>query len=232
MTFSMKRFLEREVKEYVGSGRNARKRTGKKKGKRLRTAHELAQKLGLGTTKLKQILSISNYEPKLIDKIDRGELSVSKAYELVRTKYIQKKPRTVEDNFSQSFKKLLEKEKPSLEVVNKTLRETYPYCLEHSDIDEERRLLLKEHMDYLKKLNSREMMLVQKRDELENAFIIKKQFDEVRNLLPSFDELFEFFKDREWWTKYELIVLVKESLIQDYGTQQGHVFILKKIQLV
>ena len=86
-------------------------------------------------------------------------------------------------------------------------------------------------MDYLKKLNSREMMLVQKRDELENAFIIKKQFDEVRNLLPSFDELFEFFKDREWWTKYELIV-VKESLIQDYGTQQGHVFILKKIQLV
>ena len=60
-------------------------------------------------------------------------------------------------------------------------------------------------MDYLKKLNSREMMLVQKRDELENAFIIKKQFDEVRNLLPSFDELFEFFKDREWWTKYELI---------------------------
>ena len=87
------RFLEREVKEYVGSGRNARKRTGKKKGKRLRTAHELTQKLGLGTTKLKQILSISNYEPKLIDKIDRGELSVSKAYELVRTKYIQKKPR-------------------------------------------------------------------------------------------------------------------------------------------
>ena len=203
------RFLEREVKEYVGSGRNARKRTGKKKGKRLRTAHELAQKLGLGTTKLKQILSISNYEPKLIDKIDRGELSVSKAYELVRTKYIQKKPRAVEDNFSQSFKKLLEKEKPSLEVVNKTLRETYPYCLEHSDIDEERRLLLKEHMDYLKKLNSREMMLVQKRDELENAFIIKKQFDEVRNLLPSFDELFEFFKDTEWWTKYELIVAGK-----------------------
>ena len=49
-------------------------------------------------------------------------------------------------------------------------------------------------MDYLKKLNSREMMLVQKRDELENAFIIKKQFDEVRNLLPSFDELFEFSK--------------------------------------
>ena len=84
-------------------------------------------------------MSISNYEPKLIDKIDRGELSVSN-YTNWSEQNTFRRNQAVEDNFSQSFKKLLEKEKPSLEVVNKTLRETYPYCLEHSDIDEERRL--------------------------------------------------------------------------------------------
>ena len=86
------RFLEKQLKNYVGRGRNtARERSGKKKGERLTMAMELSQRLGIGTTKLKQLLSISNYEPEMIKRIDSGDISVSQAYEIVRSKYIKPK---------------------------------------------------------------------------------------------------------------------------------------------
>ena len=44
---------------------------------RLKMVMELSQRLGVGATRLKQLLSISNHQPELIDKIDRGEMSVS-----------------------------------------------------------------------------------------------------------------------------------------------------------
>ncbi len=82
------------MKDYVGQGRNASSnRTGKKKGERLKVAMGLSQKLGVGTTKLKQLLSISNYSPETINKIDNGELSVPVAYQKVRDKYIKSKPK-------------------------------------------------------------------------------------------------------------------------------------------
>ena len=75
------RFLESQLKDVVGRGRTAsQKRSGKKKGERVTMAMELSQRLGVGTSKLKQLMSISNYEPHLIKMIDTGDISVSAAY--------------------------------------------------------------------------------------------------------------------------------------------------------
>ena len=189
------RFLEKEIKKYVGSGRSAKDRGGKKQGERLRTVMEISQRLGIGTTKLKQLMSISNYEPELISQIDRGEISVSKAYDIVREKHIKSKTNKIPGFvFKDNFKKLLVNEKPSLDEVNKTLKETYPYCLELTGIDDERRISLIEHLEYLRQLDSREMMMVQKKDELEQSNISNKDIATVKKLLPSFEELDEFFK--------------------------------------
>ena len=87
----------------------------------------------------------------------------------------------------------LKKEVPSLDDINKTLKETYPYCLELTGVDEERRLSLIEHLEYLKQLDSREMMVVQKKDELEQSNISPKELSKVKGLLPSHEELVEFF---------------------------------------
>ena len=201
------RFLEKEIKKYVGKGRNAKQRGGKKQGERLRTTMEVAERLGIGTTKLKQLMSISNYEPDLINEIDKGEISVSKAYEIVRVKYIQSKNlKSNQKLFSESFRKFLRIEQPSLIEVNRVLKETYPYCLEMTGIDEEKRISLIEHLEYLKKLDSREIMMVQKKDELEHQNITPKQFDEVRNLLPSNRELIEFFRNENF---FDLVIVQK-----------------------
>ncbi len=188
------RFLEKEIKKYVGSGRSAKDRGGKKQGERLRTTMEVAERLGIGTTKLKQLMSISNYQPELVEEIDRGNISVSKAYEIVREKYIQSKFKKSDGElFVSNFRKFLKKEVPSLDDINKTLKETYPYCLELTGVDEERRLSLIEHLEYLKQLDSREMMVVQKKDELEQSNISPKELSKVKGLLPSHEELMEFF---------------------------------------
>ena len=126
---------------------------------------ELSQRLGVGTSKLKQLLSISNYEPTLIAQIDSGDISVSAAYEIVRTKHIKsnsKKPPS--EQFTYGLKKILKEHRPPLNQVNKVLRETYPYCLELTGIDEDRRVQLIEHLERLRKFDSREMMLVQKQE--------------------------------------------------------------------
>ena len=50
-------------------------------------------------------------------------------------------------------------EKASLDEVNKTLKETYPYCLELKGIDDERRISLIEHLEYLRQFDSSEIMI-------------------------------------------------------------------------
>ena len=86
------RYLEGELKSYVGRGRGASSnRQGKKKGQRMTTILEVANRLGVKESQLKQLKSISNYEPSLIEKIDDGELSINGAYEIVRKKHISKK---------------------------------------------------------------------------------------------------------------------------------------------
>ena len=189
------RCLESQLKDVVGRGRNAsNQRSGKKKGERVTMVMELSQRLGVGTSKLKQLLSISNYEPSLIDKIDSGEMSVSAAYELVRTKHIKSKnTKSPDSQFSFSFRRFLKDQKPTLDQLNKVLRETYPYSLELTGIDQDRRAQLIDHLERLRKLDSREMMLVQKQDELEHLEMSQKQLSGAKSLLPTLDELETFW---------------------------------------
>ena len=82
------RILEQEYrKELGGQG----KRNDLQGDKRFNIYVEIANKTGVGLSKLKQIQSIHNYEPKLLEKIDSGEHSVSSAYKIVQEKYITKK---------------------------------------------------------------------------------------------------------------------------------------------
>jgi ParB/RepB/Spo0J family partition protein len=53
------RFLEKELRTQIGRGRNA---TKNREGKNLKLDLELAKRLNVGTTKLKQLRSIENYQ--------------------------------------------------------------------------------------------------------------------------------------------------------------------------
>ena len=95
-------------------------------------------------------MSIRKYDPALIKKIDNKEISIGAAYQAVREKYILPKrnstksaSKVVSDTFNRGFKKLLAQEKPTLDEIKDILRETYPYCLEMTGIDEDQRLDLK-----------------------------------------------------------------------------------------
>ena len=61
------RYLEGELKTYVGAGRNAAaNRQGKKKGQRITTVLEVASRLGVKESQLKQLKSISIINTKSI----------------------------------------------------------------------------------------------------------------------------------------------------------------------
>jgi hypothetical protein len=195
------KFLEIELRKTVGRGRNASKtRTGKKQGKRITTVREVADRLGVGTTQLKQLQSISNYEPKLIEKIDSGKISVAKAYREVQEKHISKQTRFAkkvgnDELFRIGFGKLVKQYNPSHEVVTNTLKNTYPYSIPMTGLSQTHLDDFYDHMDKLAKLDSREAMYVRKRDELEHLEVSNKELRAAEKLLPSNDELNEFWSN-------------------------------------
>ena len=83
------KILEEEIKKDIGRSKQARKDKQKTKDK-YRVLGEVAGKLGVGLTQMKQLKSIQSYEPDYIERIDKGELSVSGAYRLVQEKHIKK----------------------------------------------------------------------------------------------------------------------------------------------
>ncbi len=193
------RYMEKELKDTVGRGRNAAvSRLGKKQGERITMVMELASRLGVGTTKLKQLMSISNYAPEYIPMIDNGDMSVSSAYQKVREEHIKtKKQTTAVQDFETSFRKFLKDKKPTLSQINDTLKKTYPYSLELTGSDTDKRSRLIEHLEWLRKLDSRELMLVKKKDELEsNPYDTKIKRDALK-LLPNEEELYEYFVERK-----------------------------------
>jgi len=200
------RFLEKELRDIVGRGRNASKnRDNKNKGTRLKMVMELAQRLGVGTTRLKQLQSISNYEPSLITKIDKGELSVSGAYAIIKSQYLNHKKSTTTE-FQTSFQKLIKEKSPKLDEVMDTLKTTYPYSIELSGISEDRRMELIEHLERMKKMDSRSLMLVQKQDELEHLDVSPKEIAIAKSFLPSSDELEEFWKQNDVISQVQVLV--------------------------
>ena len=193
------RYLGEELQKLVGRGRNAAK---KRQGRRIKTIDEVARRLGLGTTRLKQLQSISNYEPDLVKEIDEGRISIGAAYEQVRQNHLLPKskkkksaPGEPTDKFDENFRQLLLADKPPLDRINKILRRTYPYCLEITGIDAERRGQLIDHLEGLKKLDSRQLMLRQKFDELAHRETDKADLKRARSLLPTHEEI------EKWWHK-------------------------------
>ena len=121
------RILEKELKEQFGGKGKRNDLNGKGK---FVVAEELSNRLGLGLSKMKQIKTISNYEPSLIQDIDGGKLSVNKAYEIVKQKYFKpNKIKTDKSDFSKKFKKLLADHEPSQKEIFEVLKSTHPYSL-------------------------------------------------------------------------------------------------------
>jgi hypothetical protein len=124
------KILEIELKAKLG-GRG--KRTDLNGGKKFVMADELAKKLGLGLSVLKQLRTIQNYEPELLAQIDKGELSVNKAYEIIRENHLGGKRKSSKESFENSFKKLLKKHSPETDEIELILKTTYPYNLNYTD---------------------------------------------------------------------------------------------------
>ena len=125
----------------------------------------IADKLGLGLSKLKQLQSIYRYEPDLIQHIDEGELSVNAAYQVVRDKHLKpSKPR--QKDFSKEFRSLLKATNPTPKEVQQVLNSTYPYSLvdpKSGEIDPSLEQLRERMLDNL------EMKKSQKTTKIENT---------------------------------------------------------------
>ena len=184
------RFLEKELRAQIGRGRNATKNRG---GTKLKLDLELSKRLNVGTTKLKQLRSIENYQPQLIEDIDKGKISVSAAYKKVRAKFQPNKPIVEKDKFPQELRGLLRVHQPSLQKLMSQVKQTYPYSMELTGISELERDELKEHLKYLSSLDSRELMMIQKQDELTSADLSKSHLNKTRKLLPTDIEI------EQWW---------------------------------
>jgi hypothetical protein len=186
------RFLEKELKKRIGRGRNAAKERG---GEKLKLDLELAKRLNVGTTKLKQLRSIENYQPQLLDEIDKGKISVSKAYQSVRSQFVTKPVTKPKNRFPTELRKVIQNYQPSLTEIHSVINTTYPYSLETLGVTEFDRNELRNHLKELVGLDSVELMLKQKQDELTEANIPKSKLHYARNLLPTNQELDQFWTD-------------------------------------
>ena len=93
-----------------------------------KTIVNVSETLGVSTTKLKKLLSIKNYEPSLLKDIDLGLLSVEKAYQKVRVKYIIGEEDQTYSNhkFKSQMKRLLKNYNPPIDIVYDLINEHYP----------------------------------------------------------------------------------------------------------
>jgi ParB family chromosome partitioning protein len=119
--------LREELSKYIKKGRplKGEERIGKSE-----TITDVSKTLNISTTKLKKLLSIKNYEPELLKTVDMGVISVEKAYQMVRTKYIIPKRMVDENsydnkNFRTQIKRLMEKYNPPFEIAYKSLLNHY-----------------------------------------------------------------------------------------------------------
>ena len=174
------RYLEKEFKKLIGRGRTA---TKQREGKKMLTIIEVSNKLGLSTTQLKKIKSISNYEPSLINEIDNGEVSVNQAYQIVRQKYITKTNDDDKEIFNRKLTQLLKKYSPSQDDIKDVMSRIYPFSVSNIENGEDKRDELVNHLDNLKKLDEREIVQYRKYRELQSSNHNQKLVDELKQQL-------------------------------------------------
>ena len=119
--------LKEEYSKRIKKGRplKGENRVGKSE-----TITDVSKSLGVSSTKLKKLLSIKNYEPELLKKIDMGIVSVEGAYQKVRLEYILPKRMGDEKsydnkNFRTQMMRLFERYNPPYDVAFKTLQKFY-----------------------------------------------------------------------------------------------------------
>lgn len=187
------KILEEEYKKKgIGLGRG--KRNDMKGSISGKIYIDMTNRLGIGLSKMKQLKSINHYEPQLLKKVDRGELSVSKAYSVIRSKYMKPKVITDDDQMESKIHKFLDREKPSSEVMMKSLRSHYPYSLMNFNMDQfeelnNKRTELIDHMEYLKRLDNREIVIYKKLQEIQKNKFDEKLLDQIYNKIYQFSDL-------------------------------------------
>ena len=188
------RILEKELKDVIGRGRSSKKNRVEDKDKKLNTANEVAKKLGVGLTRLKQLLSIEKYQPTLLKQIDDGSLSVNGAYKIIKEKHLGNVSIN-KDKFITDYKKLIKKYDMGLDDIEDFAKKTYPYSLPFTKIEEDDRQTLINELDELKKYDAVEFNIIRKKEELEQSQITSIQIDNAKKLLPTLKELEYFFKN-------------------------------------
>lgn len=186
------RILEKEYKKSLGgTGTRTDLKEDKKK---FNTMVDISKTIGVGTSKLKQIKSIYNYEPDLITKIDKGELSVNKAYLIVQKKYM-KGGKDDDGSKKDSVVKFLKKNKPSVDDLVSALKDVYPYStlnlgklVDENELNDKRDELI-DHMNFLKKLDEREIVIYKKLKEIEKSKFNKKDLNKISKNIFQFKDI-------------------------------------------
>ena len=181
------RYLEKEFKKLIGRGRTA---TKQREGKKMLTIIEVSNKLGLSTTQLKKIKSISNYEPSLINEIDNGEVSVNQAYQIVRQKYITKTNDDDKEIFNRKLTQLLKKYSPSQDDIKDVMSRIYPFSVSNIVDGVEKRDELVNHLDNLKKLDEREIVQYKKYREIQSLDVNQQLVDKLKQELWTPQDIF------------------------------------------
>lgn len=190
--------LSNEIKileeEYKKKGLGQGKRNDMKGSSSQKIYIDMTNRLGIGLSKMKQLKSINHYEPQLLKKIDSGELSVSKAYSIIRSKYMKPKTITDDQQMESKIHSFIDREKPSMEVLVRSLKNHYPFSLMNFSMDQfeelnNKRTELIDHMEFLKRLDNREIVIYKKLQEIQKNKFDEKTLDRVYNKIYQFSNL-------------------------------------------
>lgn len=190
--------LSNEIKileeEYKKKGLGQGKRNDMKGSSSQKIYIDMTNRLGIGLSKMKQLKSINHYEPQLLKKIDSGELSVSKAYSIIRSKYMKPKTITDDQKMESKIHSFIDREKPSMEVLVRSLKNHYPFSLMNFSMDQfeelnNKRTELIDHMEFLKRLDNREIVIYKKLQEIQKNKFDEKTLDRVYNKIYQFSNL-------------------------------------------
>ena len=210
--------LQKEYKSRIGQG----KRTDLGGGKNKERSDLLSAKsVGVSLTQLKQLKSINNYAPALIQQINKGEISINKAYHQVRQEFILPKKMGLDSKstyteFKRRLQKLFKEFEPSYEDVMYLIKKHFPEELSVSSDSkleyEKKKNEIVEHLEFLKKMNVEQYLLYKKYEEVEalRKRYSQKDIDKVQKKLYKQKD-FDFISTAEEIEKIEPILKVVES---------------------
>ena len=184
--------LRKEWKKELGQG----KRTDLTGEKKMTTKQVIGKYGGVGESTAKQLKRINNYMPELFEQMDKGELSINKANQMVTEMLNKDKPKDEIQRveFKRRFTKLLKKYTPPLELIHNIVESNYPYSREKSvkttktedktlsKFDTKREEMIN-HLDYLKKMDTDGELFYKKHKEIQLYNFKKSLKDKIKSNL-------------------------------------------------